>query len=69
MPDPFSWNCCYWRQNQVHPVGHLSGHHQTKEGSVFSPTPLLKMTNKEVMVFASLEEGMSNRKLLKTHMF
>ena len=45
MPVLFSWNCCYWCQNQVHPVGHLYGHHRTKEGSVFSRILLLTCKN------------------------
>lgn len=74
MPGLFSWNCCHWCQNQVHPVGHLCGHHRTKEGSVSSPNPLLK-NDKDVKqvegagVFASLKESVSTRKLLKTHVF
>lgn len=52
----------------MHPVDHLYGHHRTKEGSVFSSTPLLKNDKQGGNgVLASLKESMSNRKLFKTH--
>lgn len=41
-PAHFSWNCCCWCQNQGHPVGHQYGCHRTKDGSVFSQSPLLR---------------------------
>lgn len=42
IPVLFFWNCRYWCQNRVHPIDHLFGRHQTKDGCVFSPTPRLK---------------------------